>query len=94
MVYGLSVFEQFAIWSVLGVAILGLLYALFLRRQILREDKGTPKMLEVWGAIREGADLLKEEALLDIFSKATGCPVVSLKNTKPDRAIFRGYICV
>ena len=34
------------------------------------------------------ADLLKEEALLDIFSKATGCPVVSLKNTKPDRAIF------
>ena len=31
MVYGLSVFEQFAIWGVLGVAILGLLYALFLR---------------------------------------------------------------
>jgi type II secretory ATPase GspE/PulE/Tfp pilus assembly ATPase PilB-like protein len=32
--------------------------------------------------------LLKEEALLDIFSKATGCPVISLKSTKPDAAIF------
>jgi K(+)-stimulated pyrophosphate-energized sodium pump len=53
---GLSPFEQVAIWSVLGVAILGLLYALFLRRQILQEDMGTEKMQEVWGAIRDGAD--------------------------------------
>ncbi len=54
--YGLSSFEQIAIWSVLGVAILGLLYALFLRYQILKEDKGTAEMLDVWNAIREGAD--------------------------------------
>ena len=54
--YGLNLFEQIAIWSVLGVAILGLLYAVFLRHQILREDKGTEKMQEVWGAIREGAN--------------------------------------
>ncbi|MGA2775238.1 MAG: sodium-translocating pyrophosphatase [Candidatus Omnitrophota bacterium] len=67
MVYGLSIFEQFAIWSVLGVAILGLLYALFLRRQILREDKGTPKMLEVWGAIREGADAYLQKQLKTIL---------------------------
>ncbi|HEY4717556.1 MAG TPA: sodium/proton-translocating pyrophosphatase, partial [Anaerolineales bacterium] len=53
---GLSDFEVIAIWSVFGVAILGLLYALFLRRQILAEDTGTPKMREVWGAIRDGAD--------------------------------------
>jgi K(+)-stimulated pyrophosphate-energized sodium pump len=53
---GLSPFETIAIWSVLGVAILGLLYAIFLRSQILREDKGTPKMQEVWSAIRDGAD--------------------------------------
>jgi K(+)-stimulated pyrophosphate-energized sodium pump len=53
---GLSLFETIAIWSVFGIAILGLLYALFLRNQILREDKGTPKMQQVWSAIRDGAD--------------------------------------
>ena len=53
---GLTPFEQAAIWSVLGVAILGLLYAILLRWQILKEDMGTPKMKEVWGAIREGAE--------------------------------------
>jgi K(+)-stimulated pyrophosphate-energized sodium pump len=54
--YGLTTFEQIAIWSVLGIAILGLLYALFLRSQILKKDKGTQDMQEVWNAIREGAD--------------------------------------
>jgi len=53
---GLTTFETIAIWSVLGVAILGLLYALFLRQQILREDKGTEEMQLVWEAIRQGAD--------------------------------------
>ena len=53
---GLQPFEAVAIWAVFGVAILGLLYALFLRAQILQEDKGTEKMQEVWGAIKDGAD--------------------------------------
>ncbi len=53
---GLSTFEIISIWGVFGVALLGLLYAVFLRGQTLREDKGTPKMQEVWDAIREGAD--------------------------------------
>lgn len=53
---GLKPFEAIAIWAVFGVAILGLLYAIFLRRQILREDKGTEKMQEVWNAIKDGAD--------------------------------------
>ena len=56
MLHGLTLFEQVSIWCILGVSMLGLLYALFLRRQILREDKGSPKMQEVWNAIREGAD--------------------------------------
>ena len=47
--------EQIAIWVILGIAVLGLAYALFLRNQILREDKGTEKMQEVWHAIRDGA---------------------------------------
>jgi len=54
--FGLNPFEQFAIWSVLGVAILGLLYAFLLRYQILKEEMGTEKMLSIWNAIREGAN--------------------------------------
>ena len=51
-----SVMEKFALWSVLGVAILGLLYAGFLMAQVLRYDKGTPKMQEISNAIRIGAN--------------------------------------
>ncbi|GAB4558392.1 MAG: sodium-translocating pyrophosphatase [Anaerolineae bacterium] len=52
----LTPFEVIAVWAVLGTAILGLAYAIFLRNQILREDKGTKEMQEVWEAIRQGAD--------------------------------------
>ncbi len=55
-VLDLTTTETIAIWAVLGVAILGLLYAVFLRNQILKYDKGTLKMQEVWGAIKTGAD--------------------------------------
>src|SRR5208337_1855873 len=51
-----TVFETVALWVVLGIAVLGLLYALLLRRQVLRHDTGTPQMKVVWDAIREGAD--------------------------------------
>jgi len=64
--YGLNTFEQVAIWSVFSVAILGLLYAIFLRYQILKEDKGTAKMQEVWGAIRDGADAYLRKQLRSI----------------------------
>ncbi len=67
MMEGLTQFEQVAIWSVLGVAILGLAYAWFLRSQILREDKGTEKMQEVWGWIREGADAYLQQQLKSIL---------------------------
>ncbi len=53
---GLQPLEVIAIWVVFGIAILGLLYANFLRGQIMREDKGTPKMQEVWNSIKDGAD--------------------------------------
>ena len=53
---GLTSFETIAVWLVLFVAILGLFYALFLRRQVMAAPKGTAKMIEVWDAIRIGAD--------------------------------------
>ncbi len=64
---GLSPLEVIAIWVVFGIAILGLLYANFLRTQILREDKGTAKMQEVWGAIKNGADAYLRRQLRSIL---------------------------
>ncbi len=65
--FGLTPFEQTAMWVVLAVAILGLLYALFLRKQILAESKGDAKMQEVWGAIRDGADAYLRQQLRTIL---------------------------
>jgi K(+)-stimulated pyrophosphate-energized sodium pump len=65
--HGLTTFEAIAIWAVFGIAILGLLYAIFLRSQIMREDKGTEKMQEVWGAIRDGADAYLRQQLKSIL---------------------------
>src|SRR5512138_3524084 len=64
---GLTTLEAAAIWTVLGIAIIGLLYALFLRSQILKEDRGTEKMQQVWGAIRDGADAYLRRQLRSIL---------------------------
>ncbi|MDD2695245.1 MAG: sodium/proton-translocating pyrophosphatase, partial [Anaerolineales bacterium] len=69
--FGLNLYEQIAIWSVLGIAILGLFYAVFLRNQILKEATGTPKMLEIWNAIREGADAYLRRQLKSILPLIT-----------------------
>ena len=66
-VMGLTQLETIAIWAVFGVAWLGLAYAVFLRSQILREDKGTEKMQEVWGAIKSGADAYLGKQLRSIL---------------------------
>ncbi len=65
--HGMTPFETYAIFGVLGVAILGLAYAVFLRQQVLREDKGTQKMQEVWDAIKEGADAYLNRQLRTIL---------------------------
>ncbi len=51
-----SMFEIISVWCVLLISFLGLGYAMLLRKQILSKDKGTPKMQEVWNAIRQGAE--------------------------------------
>src|SRR5262245_8809615 len=53
---GLSQFEVAAVLAVLAIAIFGIVYAFWLRAQILRQDKGTPRMQEVWGFIKSGAN--------------------------------------
>ncbi|MCA9920907.1 MAG: sodium-translocating pyrophosphatase [Anaerolineales bacterium] len=64
---GLTTFETIAVWTVLGIAILGLVYAIFLRSQIMQEDKGTQAMQEVWNAIRTGADAYLSRQLRSIL---------------------------
>jgi K(+)-stimulated pyrophosphate-energized sodium pump len=64
---GLTQYEAWAIWAVFFIALLGLAYAWFLRRQILREDKGTEKMQEVWSAIRDGANAYLQRQLRSIL---------------------------
>jgi K(+)-stimulated pyrophosphate-energized sodium pump len=62
-----TLFERIALWAVLGIALLGLGYALFLRRQVMAKDKGTQKMQEVWNAIRQGADAYLNRQLRTIL---------------------------
>lgn len=84
MWYGISslrLFEQYALFGVLFIAVLGLLYAWFLRSQVLREDTGTPAMLKVWTAIREGADAyLKRQlkTILPLIALLTVCLFLSV----------------
>jgi K(+)-stimulated pyrophosphate-energized sodium pump len=53
--HGLNGFEQIVVVCVLMTAFVALLYAWMLRSRVLRKDKGTPKMQEVWSAISVGA---------------------------------------
>ncbi len=54
--HGLNPFEQIAVVCVVLTAFASLLYAWLLRGKVLNKDKGTPKMQEIWNAIRVGAD--------------------------------------
>jgi K(+)-stimulated pyrophosphate-energized sodium pump len=54
--HGLNNFEQVAIVFVLVAAFISLVYAWWLRGIVLKKDKGTAKMQEVWNAIRIGAN--------------------------------------
>jgi len=75
--HGLSGFEQIAIIAVLVIAFISLLYAWLLRGIVLKKDKGTPKMQEVWEAIRIGADSYLSRQLRTILP-AVGILFVAL----------------
>ncbi len=54
--HGLNGFEQIAICSVVLVAFISLIYAWLLRGKVMKKDKGSVKMQEIWRAISEGAE--------------------------------------
>ncbi len=55
MTPGISQFEQVSLFLVVATGIAALLYAWMLAREVLREDPGTPKMVDISNSIREGA---------------------------------------
>jgi K(+)-stimulated pyrophosphate-energized sodium pump len=65
--HGLNDFEMIAMLLVLVAAFLALAYARWLRSTVLKKDKGTEKMQEVWNAIRVGADSYLGRQLKTIF---------------------------
>jgi K(+)-stimulated pyrophosphate-energized sodium pump len=65
--HGLNDFEQIAMVGVVITAFISLLYAWFLRSKVLDKDKGTPKMQEVWNAIRIGAEGYLKQQLRTIL---------------------------
>jgi K(+)-stimulated pyrophosphate-energized sodium pump len=48
-------FENNALWVILVVSLLALVFAYYLVREVLASPEGTPKMREIAGAIQEGA---------------------------------------
>jgi K(+)-stimulated pyrophosphate-energized sodium pump len=65
--HGLNNFEQVAVLFVLLAAFISLAYAWWLRGIVLKKDKGTAKMQEVWNAIRIGADSYLRQQLRTIL---------------------------
>ena len=82
--YGISTLklsEQYAIFGVLAIALVGLWYTVFLRKQVMANDSGTGKMVEVWNAIKQGADsyLHKQlKSILPMIAVLTVCLFLSV----------------
>jgi K(+)-stimulated pyrophosphate-energized sodium pump len=51
----LSNFDITSLWVILGIAVLALVFAAYLVRNVLAQDEGTPAMREIAKAIQEGA---------------------------------------
>ncbi len=75
--HGLNNFEQIAIVLVMVTAFASLLYAWLLRGTVLKKDKGTAKMQEVWNAIKVGANSYLQRQLKTILP-AIGLLAVAL----------------
>jgi K(+)-stimulated pyrophosphate-energized sodium pump len=66
--HGFNAFEQISMLGIIVVAIISLVYAYLLRKHVLKKDKGTEKMQEVWNAIRIGADSYLSRQLRTIIA--------------------------
>src|SRR6188508_12270 len=71
-VFGSS--EKAALWVILGISIVALLFAWYLVREVLSAPEGTPKMREIAQAIQEGAKayLSRQFRTLAVFLAVSG----------------------
>jgi len=74
--HGLNPFEQWSILAVVITAFISLIYAWLLRGNVMKKDKGTAKMQEVWDAIRIGADSYLNRQLRTILPSIAGLMVM------------------
>ncbi|MBI1804803.1 MAG: sodium-translocating pyrophosphatase [Ignavibacteriae bacterium] len=65
---------------ILGISILGLLFALYLIRDVLRRDTGTEKMQEISNAIKQGAEafLRRQNRTIAFLAVALACLIYIL----------------
>jgi K(+)-stimulated pyrophosphate-energized sodium pump len=90
----LSGTEQLVVWAVLAAALLGIAYAFLLRMQVMAEDTGTPRMQEVWGFIKSGANAYLSQQfrtigiLIGILTIVLGASVLLVKPTEEAIAFF------
>lgn len=60
---GATEFEAYALWTILLIAIVSLIYTFYLARSVLKKDKGTEEMQKVSLAIQRGAEAYLKKQL-------------------------------
>src|SRR3990172_2491879 len=67
--------EKYGLMMILAIAVCGLIYAFMLIKQMSSYDRGTPKMQEIAGAVREGANayLIAQFKKISIFIVIITC---------------------
>ena len=86
--------QQIAVFTVLGIAIFGIVYAFVLRNQILAQDKGTARMQEVWGFIKDGANAYLSQQfrtiaiLIVLLTFVLGASVLIIPPTREAEELF------
>jgi K(+)-stimulated pyrophosphate-energized sodium pump len=81
--------ERGALMMVLSVAIIGLLYALMLAKQVKAADAGTPRMQAIAAAVREGADAYLAAQFKRILPLIFIITVVLYFTTQSDLSAFK-----
>jgi len=81
--------ERGALLSVLAIAIIGLLYALMLAKQVKAADAGTKRMQDIAAAVREGADAYLAAQFKRILPLIFIITVVLYFTTQSDLSAFQ-----
>ena len=81
--------ERGALMTVLAIAIIGLLYALMLMKQVKAADQGTKRMQDIAAAVREGADAYLAAQFKKIVPLIVIITIALYFTTQSDLAAFK-----